>query len=142
MTLRISLKDGEMMIVNGAAVRSIGRTRLCIEGKAAVLRGRDLDTVDMTTPARRLYYATIASYTDPEHLGAHQDEIVAALTEVIATLRTPVAQSAAASFARLVATSDYYRALADCRALMAMENASAPRARLSAATAASAPARA
>lgn len=128
MTLRISLRDGEMMIVNGAAVRSVGRTRLCIEGKAAVLRGRDLNVVDLSTPARRLYHACIAAYTDPEHLVAHQDRIVAALREVMATLRTPVAQAAATSFARLVATSDYYRALSDCRALMTMEDASPARA--------------
>lgn len=138
MTLRISLRDGEMMIVNGAAVRSVGRTRLCIEGKAAVLRGRDLNVVDLSTPARRLYHACIAAYTDPEHLVAHQDRIVLALTDVIATLRTPVAQCAATSFARLVASSDYYRALSDCRALMAMENAGAARSPVPAAAVAAA----
>jgi flagellar biosynthesis regulator FlbT len=44
-----------------------------------------------------------------------------ALAEVMATLQSPVAKAAAARFARLVAMSDHYRALVDCRALIEME---------------------
>lgn len=122
MTLRISLKDGERIIVNGAMLRSSGRSSLSIESKAAILRGRDLmEPDDATTPARRLYHACISAYIDRDAKTLHQDRMVAALTEVMATLQSPVAKAAAASFARLVATSDHYRALADCRALMAME---------------------
>lgn len=122
MTLRISLRDGEKMIVNGAVLRSTGRTQLCIESKAAILRGRDLmEAKDATTPARRLYYACITAYSDPEGGIAHHDQIVAALTEVMTTLQSPVAKAAATRFAHLVAMSDHYRALADCRVLMTIE---------------------
>lgn len=122
MTLRISLRDGEKVIVNGAVLRSTGRTQLCIESKAAILRGRDLmEAEDATTPARRLYHACITAYINPEGSVVHQDRIVAALAEVLATLQSPVAKAAATRFARLVAISDYYRALADCRVLMTME---------------------
>ena len=38
MALRISLRDGEKMIVNGAVLRSVGRTDLSIENNAAILR--------------------------------------------------------------------------------------------------------
>lgn len=124
MTLRISLRDGERIVVNGAMLRSQGRTSLAIESKATILKGRDLMAAeDANTPARRLYHACISAYVDAQNSDRHQDRIVSALTEVMATLHSPVAKAAAASFARLVASSDHYRALADCRALIAMERA-------------------
>ena len=42
MTLRISLRDGEKMVVNGAVLRSVGRTDLAIDSKASILRGREV----------------------------------------------------------------------------------------------------
>lgn len=122
MTLRISLKDGDKVIVNGAVLRAIGRTSLCIESQAAILRGRDLmAAADATTPARRLYYACITAYTDHEIGAGHNAAILAALGEVFATMTSPQALATATEFAHRVAKSDHYRALADCRALMALE---------------------
>lgn len=124
MTLRITLKDGEQVIVNGAVLRSVGRTNLCIESKAAILRGRDvMCTEEATTPARRLYVACIGAYTDVDSGAAEQEVIVANLAVVLAGAASPVAKAACASFARRVASSDYYRALADCRTLMQLEAA-------------------
>jgi flagellar biosynthesis repressor protein FlbT len=129
MTLRISLRDGEKVIVNGAVLRSTGRTNLSVESKAAILRGRDMmDAQEANTPATRLYHACISAYIDPERSEAHHENIVAALTDVMATLHLPVAKAAAASFAHLVAMADYYRALADCRSLIAIERAADSRA--------------
>jgi flagellar protein FlbT len=126
MALRIALRDGERIVVNGAMLRSQGRTSLAIESRATILRGRDLMAAeDATTPARRLYHACISAYVDPAGTSAHQDDMLSALTEVMATQHSPVAKAAAASFARLVAMADYYRALADCRALIALERTAA-----------------
>ena len=122
MTLRISLKAGEQVIVNGAVLRAMSRTSLCIESRAAILRGRDLmDAADATTPARRLYHACITAYVDRDSGISHQDAIVAALGDVVAAMPSPQALALATSFAHRVAMSDHYRALADCRALMAIE---------------------
>lgn len=124
MTLRISLKAGEQVIVNGAVLRAVGRASLCIESRAAILRGRDLmSAADATTPARRLYHACITAYTDRENGARHQEAIVAALSEVVALMTSPQALAAATGFAHRVAISDHYRALADCRALIALEAA-------------------
>lgn len=122
MTLRISLKDGDRVIVNGAVLRAVGRTSLCVESRAAILRGRDLmAAADATTPARRLYYACITAYTDRENGACHKEAILAALGEVAATMTSPQALASATEFAHRIAKSDLYRALADCRALMALE---------------------
>ena len=122
MTLKISLRDGEKLIVNGAVLRSVGRAVISVESRAAILRGRDvISREDATTPARRLYHACITAYTDPEHRDLHQDNILAALTEILAAMPLHAAQSACASFAHRVAMGDYYRALAACRDLIALE---------------------
>lgn len=122
MTLRISLRDGERMIVNGAVLRSLGRTDLCVENTVALLRGREIMAPDeATTPARRLYYACMLGYIDPEGAGAHHDAIIGYLRGLIGALESHEAKAACASFARKVANGDFYRALADCRALIAYE---------------------
>lgn len=122
MTLKISLRDGEKLVVNGAVLRSVGRAVISVENRAAILRGRDvISREDATTPARRLYHACITAYTDPEHRDLHQDSIIAALTGIVAAMPSHAAQSACASFAHRVAMGDYYRALAACRDLIALE---------------------
>lgn len=122
MTLRISLRDGEQVIVNGAVLRSIGRTDLCVENTVTLLRGREVMSADeATTPARRLYYACMLAYIDPEGAVAHHDAIVGYLRGLVGALEAPEARAACRRFACKVATSDFYRALADCRALIAYE---------------------
>ena len=84
MSLRISLRDGEKMIVNGAVLRAVGRTDLVIENQAALLRGREIMAPDeATTPARRLYCATMMAYIEHGDLAAHQDRIVTLLGDLM-----------------------------------------------------------
>lgn len=124
MTLRISLKDGEKVVVNGAVLRAIGRTDIAVESSASVLRAREImDPAEATTPARQLYFHTMMAYIDPEQGEAHQDRIVAALRQVSTLLPGEDGRAAALDFARHVATMRYYRALADCRALIRLEDA-------------------
>ncbi len=134
MTLRISLRDGEQMIVNGAVLRSIGRTDLCVENKVALLRGREVMSPDeATTPARRLYYTCMLAYIDPDGAGAHHDKIVSFLSGLIEALESHDAKAACVSFARKVAEGDYYRALSDCRSLISYESDVISRSQLNAA---------
>ena len=122
MTLRISLRDGEKVIVNGAVLRSVGRTDLRIENGAMVLRGRDLMTPEeANTPARRLYFACMMAYIDPPGRTAHQTAIVELVRDLLGALHSPDAQSACISFAQKAACSEFYAALADCRRLIDYE---------------------
>lgn len=122
MTLRISLRDGEQMIVNGAVLRSVGRTDLCVENSVTLLRGREVMTPDeATTPARRLYYACMLAYIDPDRGAAHRDGILAYLADLVGALEAPEAKAACARFAEHVGGGDHYRALAECRTLIAYE---------------------
>jgi flagellar protein FlbT len=122
MALRISLRDGEKMIVNGAVLRSIGRTDLSIENNAAILRGRDLmSPEEASTPARRLYFATMMAYVDQGDLTGHQDNIIRLVSELMEALQSPEAKAACISFAQKVATGQFYKALGDCRWLINYE---------------------
>lgn len=122
MTLRISLRDGEKAIVNGAVIRSVGRSDLRIENSASVVRGRDVMlSEEANTPARRLYFACMMAYIDEENRAAHQDEIVLRLRDLIGALEAPEAKSVCIAFAQKVACGQFYRALADCRWLIDYE---------------------
>lgn len=123
MTLRISLRDGEKVVINGAVIRSSGRTDLAIESKVTILRGREIMTpAEASTPARALYFHTMMAYLDPERIEEHHRQVVAALRSVTRLLCCEDARVAVARFAQRAAGSDYYRALGDCRALMRLEH--------------------
>ena len=126
MALRISLRDGEKMVINGAVLRAVGRTELCVESQAAILRGRDvMNPADADTPARQLYFHTMMAYIDPERAEAHQDRIVESLRQVSTLMPTAEACALTMSFARHAACLEYYRALGDCRELIRLEDAMA-----------------
>lgn len=129
MTLRISLRDGEKLIVNGAVLRALGRTEVVVENHAALLRGREIMSPDeASSPARRLYFACMMAYIGDDGAGTHQDRIVTLLRELIGALESEDAKGVCVRFANRVATSDYYRALADCRELIAYETTALARA--------------
>ena len=110
------------MIVNGAVLRSVGRTDLSIENNAAILRGRDLmSPEEANTPARRLYFACMMAYVDQNDLTDHQDNIVRLVSELMEALQSPEAKSMCISFAQKVATGQFYKALGDCRWLISYE---------------------
>ena len=122
MTLRISLRDGEKVVINGAVIRASGRTDLAIESKVTILRGREImSPAEATTPARALYFHTMMAYLDPDGLSRHHAAILDALCAVGRLSHGETAREAMATFATRAASSDYYRALGECRILMRLE---------------------
>lgn len=119
MPLKLSLRDGEKIVINGTVMRSIGRTEISVETPGQILRGRDIMPPEAaTTPCRRLYFHTMMAYVDQENVEQHQQRIVDALAEVTRTCPGPETMSAAIEFAERVATFQYYKALASCKKLM------------------------
>ncbi|MBU3078649.1 flagellar biosynthesis repressor FlbT [Sphingomonas quercus] len=122
MTLRISLRDGERMVVNGAVVRATGRVNLCVENTATILRGRDVMTAEeANTPARLLYFACMMAYIDPDNAARHRDAIVSRIGDLMGALESPEAKRVCIAFAQKAALLDFYGALTDCRWLIAYE---------------------
>jgi flagellar protein FlbT len=68
MALKVELKPGEKLLVGNCIItNSDQRTRLFIEGRAPILREKDILTSDTaTTPAKRIYLAVQLMYIDDD----------------------------------------------------------------------------
>lgn len=65
--LVLEMRAGDMMVVNGAAIRFRGKTRIELTAHARFLFGRQIMPPDQAdTPARRIYYALQTAYIGDE----------------------------------------------------------------------------
>lgn len=73
MTLKITLKPNERMIIDGAVVRNAGITaNLLIENNVPILREKDImSEKDADSPCRRIYFVIQLMYLDQENLTTH-----------------------------------------------------------------------
>jgi flagellar protein FlbT len=70
--LVLELRQGDMMIVNGASIRFRNKTRIELAAKARFLFGKQIMPPDCAdSPARRIYFALQTAYigTDEERVG-------------------------------------------------------------------------
>ena len=82
-TLVLELRQGEMMIVNGAPIRFRSKCRIELTAHARFLFGKQIMAPDQAdSPARRIYFALQSAYigTDEERPGglANARELIAA----------------------------------------------------------------
>jgi len=120
--LKIRLRKGEKMVINGAVLRAEGATTLWLESDASILRGREvMRPEEANTPARRLYFACMMAYLDPENRQDHQQKIVTLMGDLMDALETLDAKASCASMACDVASGQFYRALAHGRLLIEHE---------------------
>lgn len=62
-TLVLELRQGDLMVVNGAPIRFRNRTRIELAAKARFLFGKQIMAPEAaTTPARRIYFALQTAY--------------------------------------------------------------------------------
>lgn len=66
-TLVLELRQGDLMVVNGAPIRFRNRARIELTAKARFLFGKQLMTPEAaSTPARRIYFALQTAYIGDE----------------------------------------------------------------------------
>ena len=120
--LRITLRDGEKAILNGAVISAVGRTQLRIENTVSILRGREvMRPEEATTPARQLYFSCMLAYIDPDGREKHQEATLVALRELLNPGAQDATKEAYVRFANDIARGEFYRALAPARDLIALE---------------------
>lgn len=75
MSLKVELKPGERFIIGDCVVtNSDQRTRLFIDGKAPILREKDILTAETAnTPAKRVYFAIQLMYLEDDIVSFRQD---------------------------------------------------------------------
>ena len=120
MSLKVELKPGEKLIIGNCVVtNSDQRTRLFIDGKAPILREKDILTPDTAdSPAKRIYFAVQLMYIshDPqEHHAVYFDVMRDFLSAV------PSAASMINDINNHILSGDYYKALKESKKLIAYE---------------------
>src|SRR5690349_19506280 len=122
-TLVLELRQGDMMVVNGAPIRFRNRARIELAAKARFLFGKQLMPPEAAiTPARRIYFALQTAYigNDAERPGGLDAarQLIAEFQEATtsATAREMLAQALACAEA-----DDCYQALKLARRVMRHE---------------------
>jgi flagellar protein FlbT len=124
-TLILELRQGDVMVVNGAPIRFRTKARVELTAKARFLFGKQIMRPEQVcTPARRIYFALQAAYigTDEER----QRGLAAARTFVEAFSEATTSSLARDILARALAAAeqdDCYRALKLVRRVMSHEDA-------------------
>ncbi len=120
MALKVELKPGERIILGDCVITNDNqRTRLFIEGKAPILREKDIlkaETAD--TPAKRIYLAVQLMYLDGS-VDAHAAGFFELTKDFL-----DAAPSSAGIIERInnrILTGDLYKALREAKALISHE---------------------
>lgn len=120
MPLKVELKPGERLIVGDCLITNTNqRTRLLIEGKSPVLRGRDILTAETAdTPAKRIYLAVQLMYLarDPRE---HHATYFALMRDILGA--APSTWRYIETINNHILTGELYKALKEARKLIAYE---------------------
>ena len=120
MALKVELKPGEKIIIGDCVVTNHDqRTRLMIDGPAAILREKDILTPQRAdTPAKRIYLAIQLMYTskEPRDYHEHYFSLVRDITHA-----APSVWPMIEAINNHILTGEMYKALKQARKLIAYE---------------------
>ena len=122
-TLVLELRQGDMMVVNGAPIRFRNRARIALAAKARFLFGKQIMPPEAAdTPARRIYFALQTAY-----IGAEEERAggLAAARRLVAEFQEATTSALAREMLRraleLAEGEDPYQALKLARRVMLHE---------------------
>lgn len=123
--LVLELRQGEVMILNGAPIRFRTKSRIELTAKARFLFGKQIMPLDQAdSPARRIYFALQSAYIGsvderPDGLRSARDLIEAFKTATTSTLARDILDRALAA----AEADDCYQALKLTRRIIVHEDA-------------------
>lgn len=119
MPLKLSLKPGETLVVNGAVVQNGDRRgMLLLQNKARVLREKDLMTATAAqSPLQKAYFALMLYYLSSEEGGVPFERFNNAMREAVASEQGGEVRSALMEASAYVVAGKPYRALTVLRRL-------------------------
>jgi flagellar protein FlbT len=123
--LILELRAGDMMVVNGAAIRFRAKTRIELTAHARFLFGRQIMPPDAAnTPARRIYYALQTAYIgDAGEREAGLAEAEARVNEFKSATTSPTAVALLDAALSLARADKCYQALRLARRIVRHEDA-------------------
>jgi len=123
MPLKLSLKPGEKLVLNGAVLSNGDkRASLIIQNKACLLREKDIMQPDeAVTPARRIYLPIMMMYLDAGASEQYYNDFALRMTEFMGAIHNHQALATCIEISRNVMSGAYYRALMLCKKLFDFE---------------------
>ena len=123
MPLKLSLKPGEKIAINGAViVNGDRRGTLVVHNKASILRERDImQQEEANTPARRVYFPIMMMYLDESEHTEYYSEFSARMSEFMEAVSTPHVLKLCVEISKEVINGKYYAALRLCWNLIEFE---------------------
>ncbi|MCG7359875.1 flagellar biosynthesis repressor FlbT [Roseomonas sp. ACRSG] len=123
-TLVLELRQGDLLIVNGAPIRFRNRARIELAGRARFLFGKQILSAEAaTTPARRIYFALQTAYVGPEPERAGSMALARGLAEdFLASVASEAAKDLIQKALALAEADDSYQALKLVRRVMQQED--------------------
>jgi flagellar biosynthesis repressor protein FlbT len=123
MPLKLSLKPGERLVLNGAVLTNGDkRASLIIQNKACLLREKDImQPEEAKTPARRIYLPIMMMYLDPENGEQYYNDFALRMTEFMGAISNREALATCIEISRDVMGSSFYKALMLCKKLFEFE---------------------
>jgi len=123
MPLKLSLKPGEKLVLNGAVITNGDkRASLIIQNKACLLREKDImQPEEAVTPARRIYLPIMMMYLDPEGSDQYYNDFALRMTEFMGAITNRQALANCVEISRDVMAGAYYKALVQCKKLFDFE---------------------
>lgn len=123
MTLKLTLKPAEKVIINGAVLANAGsKTTLSVENSAVILREKDILTEEhANTPAKRIYYCLQLAYLDDEHERDYLEKTNLLVREFIQAVPTAEVKEILGSVGTEVSGRNYFKAMKQMKKLIAYE---------------------
>ena len=120
MALKVELKPGEKLLVGNCIItNSDQRTRLFIDGRAPILREKDILTAETAnTPAKRIYLAVQLMYIEDD-IAKTRDEYFNLVNEFV--LAVPSAAEMLSQINNEILTGQLYKALKAAQKLIEYE---------------------
>lgn len=121
MSLKITLKSNERLIVGGAVVRNGGKgTVLFIENTVPILREKDiLGEKDITTPCKRVYFTIQLMYIDEPNVPTYVKTYSELAGEILKA--APSTKSLIEQLNERIEAGSYYQALKIAKNLIEYE---------------------
>lgn len=118
MPLKLDLKTGEKLVVNGAVLENVGpNAKVLVHNRASILREKEiLATEECATPASRVYFSLQCAYMFP----SRQDYYLELFHQYLADYlkACPSAAEIGEAINTAVAKRDLYRGLRETRRLI------------------------
>lgn len=123
MPLKLSLKPGESVVINGALIENGDRrASITVQNQASILREKDLMTPEeVTSPARRIYFPVMMMYMDDAETAPHYEDFSRRMTEFMGAVSHPKILDICVQISADIVAGKHYAALVKCKKLIEYE---------------------